>query len=125
MFPCEFCEVFKHIYFEEHLPTAVSYSRILIRQAPVFMINLRSCRMINLVSPLWFFHQNPHFTGIISKKYCNLQALSNIASTWEKGKNKLKESEIEVTIITKAKRHKLCSNWQIFFMSDTDTFLRS
>ena len=35
-------------------------------------------------------------------------------------KKKLKQSEIEVKMIIKMKKHNLCSNWQIVFMSDTD-----
>ena len=35
-------------------------------------------------------------------------------------KNKLKQSEIEVKMIIKMKKHNLCSNWQIVFMSDTN-----
>ena len=38
----------------------------------------------------------------------------------KKEKNKLKQSEIEVKMIIKMKKHNLCSNWQIVFMSDTD-----
>ena len=44
---------------------------------------------------------------------------------------KLKQSEIEAKMIIKMKRHNLCPNWQIIFMSDTDKrrhlliFLRS
>ena len=38
----------------------------------------------------------------------------------KKKNNKLKQSEIEVKMIIKAKKHDLCSNWQIVFMSDTD-----
>ena len=38
----------------------------------------------------------------------------------KKKKNKLKQSEIEVKMIVKTKKHDLCSNWQIVFMSDTD-----
>ena len=33
---------------------------------------------------------------------------------------KLKQPEIEVKMIIKMKKHNLCSNWQIIFMSDTD-----
>ena len=38
----------------------------------------------------------------------------------KKGKNKLKQSETEVKMIIKVKKHNLWSNWQIDFMSDTD-----
>ena len=53
------------------------------------------------------------------KKCYNHQVLLYIFSAWEKVKNKLKQSEIEVKMI-KMKKHNLCSNWQIVFMSDTD-----
>ena len=56
-----------------------------------------------------------------TKKYHNQQVLFYISSTWEKAKKeKLKQSEIEVKMIIKMKKHNLCSNWQIVFMSDTD-----
>ena len=38
----------------------------------------------------------------------------------KKENSKLKQSEIEVKMIIKMKKHNLCSNWQIVFMSDTD-----
>ena len=40
----------------------------------------------------------------------------------KKEKNKLKQSEIEIEVkmIIKMKKHNLCLNWQIIFMSDTD-----
>ena len=53
------------------------------------------------------------------KKCYNHQVLLYIFNAWEKVKNKLKQSEIEVKMI-KMKKHNLCSNWQIVFMSDTD-----
>ena len=37
----------------------------------------------------------------------------------KKENSKLKQSEIEVKMITKMKKYDLCSNWQIVFMSDT------
>ena len=40
--------------------------------------------------------------------------------TEKKEKNKLKQSEIKVKMIIKTKKHNLCSNWQIVFMSDID-----
>ena len=36
----------------------------------------------------------------------------------KKENSKLKQSEIEVKMIIKMKKHNLCSNWQIVFMSD-------
>ena len=57
------------------------------------------------------------------KKYYNHEVLFYISSTSEKGKQKtkkLKQSEIEVKMIIKMKKHNLCSNWQIVFMSDTN-----
>ena len=41
----------------------------------------------------------------------------------KRGKNKLKQSEIEVKMIIKMKKHNLCSNWQIGFIRDTDEIL--
>ena len=38
----------------------------------------------------------------------------------KKQKTKLKQSEIEVKMIIKMKKHKSCTNWEIVFMSDTD-----
>ena len=35
-------------------------------------------------------------------------------------KKKLKQSEIDVKMIIKMKKHNLCSNWKIIFMNDTD-----
>lgn len=49
-----------------------------------------------------------------------IQILLYISSTWEKGKNRVKQSEIEIKLIMKMKRHKLCSNWQINFIGDPD-----
>ena len=37
----------------------------------------------------------------------------------KKENSKLKQSEIEAKIIMKMKKHNLCSNWEIVFMSDT------
>ena len=37
-----------------------------------------------------------------------------------KEKNNFKQSEIEVKMIIRMKKHNLSSNWQIVFMSDTD-----
>ena len=37
----------------------------------------------------------------------------------KKENSKLKQSEIEVKMIIKMKKHNLCSNWQIVFMNDT------
>ena len=37
----------------------------------------------------------------------------------KRGKNKLKQSEIEVKMIIKMNKHNLCSNWQIVFMRYT------
>ena len=37
-----------------------------------------------------------------------------------KEKNNFKQSEIEVKMIIRMKKHNLRSNWQIVFMSDTD-----
>ena len=68
----------------------------------------------------FFFYHNIHYTGIKNKKHCNHQVLFYISSTWKKGKNKLKQPEIEVKMIIKMKKHNLCSSWQIILMNDTD-----
>ena len=38
----------------------------------------------------------------------------------KKENGKLKQSEMEVKMIIKMKKHNLCSNWQIVFMRNTD-----
>ena len=55
-----------------------------------------------------------------NKNFYNHQVLFYISSTWGKGKNKLKQSEIELKMVIKTKKHDLYSNWQIVFMSNTD-----
>ena len=59
-----------------------------------------------------------HIHRHIKQKILQSPVLLYISSTWEKGK-KLKQSETEIKMIIKIKKHNLCSSWQIAFMSDT------
>ena len=68
----------------------------------------------------FFFYHNSHFTDTQNKNITITRYYFIFPVPGKKENSKLKQSEIEVKMIIKMKKHNLCSNWQIVFMSDTD-----